>query len=68
LDFEFPEYDCTEVPNQELLVHFVQVAEAFERIKTDPGLRIRADNDPTKIFVPPRGAIANQLVKRWLQQ
>jgi len=43
-----------------------EVQEAFDRIKNNPGLRVKKDNDPDKIFVAPRGAIANFLVGTWL--
>jgi len=51
-----------------LIIHSVyfQVQEAFDRIKENPGLRTRKDNDPEKIFLAPRGAIANFLAGRWL--
>jgi len=43
-----------------------EVREAFERIAKNPMLRISKNNNPDEIFIAPRGAIANFLVKTWL--
>lgn len=45
-----------------------QVQEAFDRIKEQPRLRVGKNNDPSQIFIPPRGAIANFLVSKWLNK
>jgi len=43
-----------------------QVQEAYDRIAKNPKLRVNKKNDPNEIFVAPKGAIANFLVKSWL--
>jgi len=43
-----------------------QVREAVERIDSNPRLRVGRNNNPTEIFVAPKGALAYSLVTDWL--
>jgi len=43
-----------------------EVYEAKARIDKSPHLRMGKEADPTKIFIPPKGAIAYELVSNWL--
>jgi len=48
-----------------------EIIEAINRINKNPMLRVSESNSSTKasdIFVPPRGAIAHQLLKLWLKE
>ena len=41
-----------------------EVAEAFKRIQENPGLI--ANNENGDLIIPPRGAIAHDLLKDWI--
>ena len=48
-----------------------EIIEAINRINKNPMLRVSESNSSTKasdIFVPPKGAIAHQLLKLWLKE
>jgi len=44
-----------------------ELSEALERVRKNPALRLSQDNNPENVFVPPKGAIANTLLKKWLK-
>lgn len=44
-----------------------EIFDALELVRKNPYMRIKND-DPDKIFVPPKGAIANFLLKTWLEK
>merc|ERR1712059_124592 len=43
-----------------------ELAEARMRIEKNPRLRVGRGNHPDQIFIPPRGAVAYDLVSQWL--
>jgi hypothetical protein len=64
--------DCAIQGSQKHLINFFrwfqpdEVREALDRVAKNPRLRLKND-DPSAVFVPPRGAIANHLLKTWLK-
>jgi hypothetical protein len=44
-----------------------EVSEALDRVRKNPYLRVDKNHDPEKIFVPPKGAIANFMLKTWVE-
>jgi len=44
-----------------------EVEKAVNRIQNNPRLRVGKDNNPSEIFVAPKGAVAHELVTYWLQ-
>ena len=46
-----------------------EIVEAINRIKRNPMLRMSdSSSKASDIFVPPKGAIAHQLIKLWLKE
>ena len=43
-----------------------EVAEAVRRIDENPRLRMGRNNDPDKVFIAPKGAVAHSLITSWL--
>ena len=46
----------------------LELSQALERVKKNPSLRLSKENDPANVFVPPRGAVANYLLRTWLEK
>jgi len=44
-----------------------EVAEAVDRIDSNPRLRVGRNNNPDEIFIAPKGAIAYSLITDWLK-
>jgi NADH pyrophosphatase NudC (nudix superfamily) len=42
-----------------------EVKAAFMRVTTNPG--IMRNNDKNELFIPPKGAIAHQLLQNWVE-
>jgi NADH pyrophosphatase NudC (nudix superfamily) len=67
VDSDITPQPCLDEVEQARWFSSQELSEALERVKKNPALRTSSDNDPTNFFVPPRGAIANLLLKTWLK-
>ena len=45
-----------------------ELKQALDTVDRNPKLRWDPDKDPDILFVPPRGAIANTLIRAWLEE
>ena len=43
-----------------------EVADAVQRIDSNPRLRVGRNNNPDEIFIAPKGALAYSLITDWL--
>ena len=45
-----------------------ELKKAVKLSEDNPNLRFAKDHDPKNLFVPPKGAIANVVIRTWLKQ
>ena len=45
-----------------------ELQDAVKLVEEKPNLRFAKNHDPKHLFVPPRGAIANVIIRAWLKK